>query len=186
MSVPEIVRPRAQGLDNHRLDGVGDILWRCPGASVLDIGCNRGMVGYEMAQHGAVMVDGVDNYEEGITVARHIFSDMRHVTSRFVVADLSKGVKAFDAAMEGGAKHYDIVLALAVFHKLQRQMPNNEFDAMVTEFGKRARSYLVWRGAWEHLDKINGLLQAAGLEQAQWSRLSTNKETAAGIWRRRA
>jgi SAM-dependent methyltransferase len=85
------VQRRVAGVNELRLDGMGDLLLRAKGKSVFDIGCNRGMVGYQFAQQGAAMVHGCDIYEKGIETAREVFADLRFVEGRFEVVDLTEG-----------------------------------------------------------------------------------------------
>src|SRR4051812_19527994 len=118
------VQKRVAGGKNVRLDGITDLVLRAKGRSVFYIGCNPGMVGYQVAENYAAIVHGCDRFEEGINVAREVFADpIGPVQSRFEVVDLSlgpRGLKVFE--MDG----YDIVLMLATYHKLKRQMrPEN-------------------------------------------------------------
>ena len=115
---------RVQGYHDLRLDGIGDLLHRARGASVFDIGCNRGLAGFEFAYNGADRVMGCDYYEDGIITCRHLFADLRAVKSRFEVVDLTGGEAALRKAFgsDTDLKH-DIVLMLATYHKLIRSMP---------------------------------------------------------------
>jgi SAM-dependent methyltransferase len=137
------VQRRVAGVYNYRLDGMGDLLNRARGASVFDIGCNRGLVGYDFAINGAKAVDGCDIFEEGVETARQVFADIRGCESRFEVADLTKGpraLKAFDG------REYDITLCLATYHKLKRIMTPEDLTALVQHFGRWTRGYFAWRG----------------------------------------
>ena len=67
-----------QGYHDIRLDGLTDLLLRARDASVLDLGCNRGLVGFEFANNGAQLVHGIDIYKEGIWTARQLFADLRN------------------------------------------------------------------------------------------------------------
>jgi len=71
------VQRRVAGPNNIRLDGITDLVARAKGKSVFDIGCNRGMVGYEFYQNYAAIVHGCDIYEQGIDAAREWFGDLR-------------------------------------------------------------------------------------------------------------
>jgi ribosomal protein L11 methylase PrmA len=62
---------RVQGFHDLRLDGIGDLLHRAAGKTVFDIGCNRGLAGFEFANNGASRVMGCDIFEDGIICARH-------------------------------------------------------------------------------------------------------------------
>ena len=61
---------RVAGYHDIRLDGILDLTIRAKGASVLDVGCNRGLVAFEMANNGARVVHGCDNYAPGVETAR--------------------------------------------------------------------------------------------------------------------
>lgn len=138
---------RVAGGHNIRLDGVGDILLRARGASVLDIGCSRGMVAYEFANNGAVMVHGCDSYEEGIQTAKEVFADLRAVESDFRVIDLSGGPSKLTDAY--GTTRYDIIVMLATYHKLRRVMPPALLSSLMHSIAWRTKKYFVWRATSE-------------------------------------
>src|SRR5476651_846781 len=100
------MKRRVAGYHDLRLDGISDLTFRANDASVLDVGCNRGLVSFEFANNGAARVHGCDYYEEGVRTAREIFADLVSVESKFEVVDLTGGAKALTAAF-GNAK-YDI------------------------------------------------------------------------------
>lgn len=180
------VMRRVAGYHDLRLDGISDLLLRARGMSVLDIGCNRGMVGVEFASNGASVVSGVDNYEDGIKVAREIFADIRSVTAQFEVVDLTKGPRVLNCLAQA---RYDTVLLLAIVHKLKRAMGVDPLRVLLADVGRRAQKYVAWRGTehdvngneWERklLDEVLG---AAGLRCVQWSSISALGP--AGIWAR--
>src|SRR5262245_50428504 len=110
-----------------RLDGLGDLIPRTRGASVFDVGCNRGGVCHDFVLAGASVVHGCDNgLEEDhktprIQTARRWFADIRSVESRFEFVDLAGGPGAIKKAF--GTLYrakYDFMLMLAVYHKLRR------------------------------------------------------------------
>lgn len=175
------MKRRVAGYHDLRLDGISDLLFRANDASVLDIGCNRGLVSFEFANNGAARVHGCDYYEEGVRTANEIFADLMSVESKFKVVDLTGGPKAVTAAF-GNAK-YDIVLFLAIYHKLKRQMKKDDLQALIQHLGVRATRYFAWRGATPEDDEIEPALQKAGLTRIQFSRISTIVGPAA-IWER--
>ncbi len=138
---------RVAGHHDIRMDGMTDLVCRAKGASVLDIGCNRGLVGFEFANNGAAIVYGCDYYEEGLEVARHLFKDLRNCESKFINVDLTGGVEAIKAAF--GHKPFDIILLLATYHKLKRVMPADALSALMRHLGKRSEKYFAWRGTSE-------------------------------------
>jgi 2-polyprenyl-3-methyl-5-hydroxy-6-metoxy-1,4-benzoquinol methylase len=111
---------RVAGHHDLRMDGMLDLVIRARGCSVMDIGCNRGLVGFEMANNGASVVHGCDNYDEGIETARQVFADLRNVEAQFECVDLSIGPQSLKPF---GWRHYDIMLMLATYHKLKRIIP---------------------------------------------------------------
>jgi SAM-dependent methyltransferase len=125
------------------MDGMLDLVLRAKDAAVLDIGCNRGLVGFEMANNGAKLVHGVDNYEDGITTARHLFADLRNCISRFEVVDLTAGPLAL-RPME--PQVYDITLMLATYHKLKRIMDQKALSDLMQYLARRTKKYFGWRG----------------------------------------
>lgn len=137
------VQRRVVGMHDFRLDGLTDLTLRARGTSVLDLGCNRGMVSMEFANNGAALVHGCDNYEKGIEVAREIFADVRMVSSQFEVCDLTIGAAALNVF---GDRRYDMTLILATYHKLKRAMPPDRLADLVKEVGRRTMRYFAWRG----------------------------------------
>lgn len=176
---------RVQGFHDLRLDGIGDILFRARGASVFDIGCNRGLAGFEFAGNGADRVMGCDIYEDGIITCRHLFCDLRAVKHRFEVVDLTGGVDAMRAAFGPDAElSHDIVLMLATYHKLRRIMPAAALSELVRWFGSKTNRYFAWRGHEEELPILDDDLGRVGLKRVQTSFISDIQPAA--IWERPA
>lgn len=184
---------RVAGFHSLRLDGLTDLVLRAKGASVLDIGCNRGLVGFEMYYNGARLVHGCDNYEEGITFCRHLFADFRDVRTQFEVVDLTEGtkglLKAFGDSSSYGIGQYDIVLVLATVHKLKRKMSEDDLYELVYLLGQSTHKYLGWRGVEPgkgdneaELALMEDAMKEAGLSRVHYSELSDLGPAA--IWKR--
>jgi 2-polyprenyl-3-methyl-5-hydroxy-6-metoxy-1,4-benzoquinol methylase len=181
------VQRRVAGNHDFRLDGISDLLLRCRGHSVFDIGCNRGMVGFEFANNGATTVHGCDNYELGINVAREVFADIRSVQSQFEVVDLSKGPEALKVF---GPRFYDFTLCLATYHKLKRVMKPEDLTELVKHFGKQTKAYFAWRATSdkpkendEEIVALDRDLGSVGMVRIHTSYISDELGVAA-IWRR--
>jgi SAM-dependent methyltransferase len=179
---------RVAGTHDIRLDGMQDLYTRAAGASVFDIGCNRGLVSLDMAKNGATVLHGCDNYQEGISVARHIFADLRSVKSQFEVVDLTTGPNSLSPF---GDRRYDIVLCLATYHKLKRIMSADKLSELFVHFGKRTERYFGWRATSDKPEENEQEMQAldvdmkrAGLQRIHTSYISRQLEVAA-IWERR-
>ena len=175
---------RVQGFHDLRLDGIGDLLHRARGASVFDIGCNRGLAGFEFAYNGSDRVMGCDIYEDGIVAARHIFCDLRAVKSRFEVVDLTGGEAAIRKAFgkDTDMKH-DIVLMLATYHKLRRIMPAGDLSKLMQFFGQHTAKYFAWRGYEDEIKPLDVDLGKTGLVRIHTSMISDIQPAA--IWARK-
>lgn len=181
------VQRRVAGVFNYRLDGIGDLLNRANGKAVFDIGCNRGLVGYDFALNGAARVDGCDIYEEGVLTAREVFADLRGCESQFEVVDLTKGHKALGPF---SGRFYDITLCLATYHKLKRIMPAGDLTRLMQYFGQWTRGYFAWRATSDkpdendrEIDHLDRDLGVVGFRRIHTSYLSPELGVAA-IWAR--
>lgn len=184
---PHGLQRRVAGYHDIRLDGIGDILFRARGASVLDIGCNRGLVGFEFANNGARLVHGCDNFEDGVRTARELFADLRAVESRFEVVDLTIGAEAMAPF---GKQQYDMVLLLATYHKLRRIMDAELLAGLVRDLGNRTIRYFAWRSTArdhenniEERKRLDKTLNSVGLTCVQLSHISDLGPGA--IWERK-
>jgi ribosomal protein L11 methylase PrmA len=192
MILEKNLQRRVAGPHDIRMDGMTDLVCRARGASVFDIGCNRGLVGFEFANNGAALVHGCDNYAGGIDTARQLFCDLRAVQSKFETVDLTEGVEAVKAAF--GDCKYDIVLCLATAHKLNRVMPEGKLSELMQHFGKRAIKYFGWRATSgisdeqisenrREMKRLDVDMKAAGLDRIHTSMISESLGLCA-IWSR--
>jgi SAM-dependent methyltransferase len=173
---------RVMGLHSLRWDGLADLILRARGASIFDVGCNRGHIAFDFEAHGARLCHGCDTYAAGIAAARHYFAEIPDVESRFEVVDLTGGAEAVTAAF--GEMKYDIVLFIGVQHKLTRIMKPEALSDLITHLGNRALTYMGWNGYSEHIEQMDAGVARAGLKRAHTSELAIPGRLAA-IWRRR-
>lgn len=175
---------RVVGHHDIRMDGLTDLVVRGRDASVLDIGCNRGMVGFEFANNGATLIHGCDNYEPGIVFARELFIDLRNVKSRFEVVDLNGGGRGLAEAFgDDYPAQYDIVLMLATYHKIKRQMKPDALRDLMLHFAGKTGKYFAFRGRIEEMKELDAIFGKA-LRRIHTSHLSRTMEAAAAIWAR--
>lgn len=181
------VQRRVAGYHDIRLDGMLDIVQRVGGRSVFDIGCNRGLVGFELANNGAAVVHGCDLFEDGIRTAREVFADLRSCESRFEVVDLTGGPKSLAAFVPNT---YDITLCLATYHKLKRVMDKKALSELMQYFGRWTNAYFCWRGTSDKHDENDAEMGAldrdlgeAGLRRIHTSYISPELGVCA-IWAR--
>lgn len=177
---------RVAGHHDLRLDGMTDLVVRARGATVLDIGCNRGLVAFEMANNGAKLAHGCDNYEDGIKTAREIFADLRNCEHQFEVVDLTRP----NALQVFGGQKYDIVLMLATYHKLKRVMDDGALGTLMRDIGRRTNRWFGWRGTSEkehdnedEMRALDKILKQEGLRRIHTSHLSQSLGVCAIWWR---
>lgn len=105
------------------------------GKTVCDLGCAEGLIALECAKAGAARVYGCDYNPALITTARALAERQPEaLRPRFELVDLRELMKA-----ELPSPAYDVVLALAVIHKLQQPRELVEFCADV------AREWVIYR-----------------------------------------
>lgn len=176
------IGPRAVGWYNDKLDGLSDLLPRARGASVLDIGCNRGLVSLQFAIAGADLIHGCDIFEPGVQITREIFSEFP-AASRFEVVDLTGGAQALQNAFGNSYRSkYDIVLMLAVYHRLKRVMARDDLTALVSHFAGRTGKYFAYRSVPEDVEELDAILKDAGLRRVHFSEISIVMRNPAAIW----
>lgn len=178
---------RVAGHHDIRMDGMTDLVMRARGASVFDVGCNRGLVGFEFAANGASVVHGCDNDPEVIQCARGVFADFRSVQSQFEVVDLIDGSR--ELAVFGG-REYDITLMLATYHKLKRIMAMPVLEELMKFLALRTRGYFAWRGTSDkpseneqEMAQLDDWFRVQGLKRIHTSYISEELHMCA-VWRR--
>ena len=128
---------------------------------------------------------GCDNYAPGIETARQLFADLRSVECRFEVVDLTQGGPALKVF---GDVRYDIVLMLAVYHKLKRVMEPRNMEFLMGTVADRTNKWFGWRATSdkpaENHEEMKVLdKQLAPLKRVHTSYLSKTLGVAA-IWER--
>lgn len=95
----------------QQLLGLDWLFANCAGKTVLDAGCAEGLIALECIKHGATSVHGVELVPERIKLARK-FATNRHASNiaTFEVGDMNGWQPPHK---------YDIVLGLAILHKLK-------------------------------------------------------------------
>ena len=173
------------GFLNDRLDGVSDILHRADGKSILDVGCSRGMVALQFVMAGATLVHGCDIYEPGLQAAREVFADWP-VSSRFENINLAGGPDALTKGFGNDYQsRYDIVLYLAIHHKLKRLMDPQLLIALLDHIFSRTGKWFVWRGPVDGYPDIVAGAQRNGFSLVQYSIISEAVTDPAAIFCRK-
>jgi hypothetical protein len=96
---------------------IGD-LFRCGvdfrDRTVLDAGCNMGILAYEIAKHEPRSIHGIDSHKDYIRTAQMIFLGSA-VEARFDRANLSRARELANVLLP----RYDVVLFLSVYHHVR-------------------------------------------------------------------
>jgi SAM-dependent methyltransferase len=177
------VQRRCISFSGFRLDGLGDLLPRAFGASVLDIGCNRGHVSHDLMGYGATVLHGCDIDPDVIRHANELFADYRHVEAKFEVVDLKGGAGAIKKAFgEKYRREYDIVLFLAIYHKLRRIMDLPAVLHLVDHLAHHCGRFFVWRGSRDEPSEFESTLTAKGFKRVHYSEISECAEMPGETW----
>lgn len=156
-----------------RLDGLGDILPRMKGASVFDIGANRGHVSLDCMAYGATTLHGVEIDKDRCRVCNENFADYRHVKAKFEQVDLIGGPAALKKAFgHHFLKEYDFILMLAVYHKLRRVMELDALLYLVDHFAHHCGRFFVWRGSREEKPEFENVLLKREFKLVHYSEIS--------------
>ncbi len=118
-------RPGDRTLEMQLL-GLDPLFDEAKGATILDVGCAEGLLSMELAKKGA-QVTGVEIVESHIEVAKQLRGAL---SCRFEVADANDYQPDED---------YDIVLLLAILHKLK------DPSRACARFAKAAKNLVVMR-----------------------------------------
>lgn len=152
----------------NRLSGLMDLLSFAHGATVLDIACNRGLVGFEFARKGAKLIHGCDRDEMAVKMSREILAEFPNVQSRFEVTDLTKGAKS----IEMFNLTYDIVFFMRIFHKLERVMTKEAMAELLVGIARKTSKYLAWRGDINTVPWLEQTLLPMGLKRIHFTQIS--------------
>ena len=122
---------RSDGLFEHGID--------FKDKSVLDVGCNIGIVAYEIAKRSPSLIHGFDSHRRSIEIAQVIFHRIP-AESRFWVLDLGHLEK------RALSRRYDIVLLLAIDHHVRRQVGDERADDVLADLCGACSQTVMFRG----------------------------------------
>lgn len=98
----------------EQLKGLEPLRPYLPSASILDLGCAEGLIGkYCIDTWGANALTGIESVKERVELARQICAGYEDV--KFIVGDADN----LEAIRGQLLERYDVVLALAILHKLR-------------------------------------------------------------------
>lgn len=128
---------RFKGTWGDRLDGLFSVGVTYTGKSVLDVGCNMGIVAYEISKLDPSSIHGIDMLKPHIDTARMIFLGSK-ITSRFDCLNL--GSLKLSRMLD---PRYDIVMLLAVYHHMQDNLGPDRARRVVADIAARAQTIVA-------------------------------------------
>lgn len=154
-----------RGLEEQML-GITQLLGDARGKSVLDLGCAEGLIAMEFAAAGASPIYGCDCNPRPIATALNV-AKRRALVIQFEHINLNQPVMARSGV--GPLERYDIVLALAILHKLGQPQAAVEWAAglarelLVTRLPRKSTGIIASKHRPERTCDVNATLAAQGL-----------------------
>jgi len=131
------------------------------GKTILDAGCNLGIVGYEISKQGPSFYHGLDIYAPALRVARAIFSGVS-VEHQFDRVDLGDE-RELEAVLKPA---YDVVIFLAVFGHIANKYGDGAAERTIRTLAGRCRSTFVTTGTGRWETAVVEALQTSGFAVA--------------------
>lgn len=131
------------------------------GKSILDAGCNVGVIDYEISKFGPSFIHGIDNYRAGIYAARNIFAGVE-IPSRFEILDMADD-RRLRRSLEPS---YDIVLFMSVWQHIRRELGSRIADRMTATLAERCSGIFVGQTATEEAGEFSRLMNSLGFDVA--------------------
>lgn len=144
---------RFTGTWDDRLDSLFSVGVDYAGKSILDLGCNMGVVAYEIAKQGPSFIHGVEKHPPHVYVAQTIFSGVG-TPSRFDCTRI--GSSQFYRLLRPS---YDIVLMLAVYHHFRRKLGPENVKALLRSLTERTTTIIVRDPGRTIVEITSGLLE---------------------------
>ena len=127
------------------------------GKTVLDAGCNVGILAYEIAKLGSSFIHAIDGSQPELDAARVILRSVE-IPTRVDLVDLADYAR-LRAILEPG---YDIVQLLAVYQHVRRVRGDPAAGRMLTTLAERCRNTFIVATQPHYLPAIINALSAWG------------------------
>lgn len=150
-----------RGSWHNRLDGLFTCEVDFAGKSILDVGCNAGIIAYEVARHGAKSIHGIDIEADLVFVARTIFLGVP-IDSRFETLDLAASRRLAAAIVD----RYDIVLFLCLYEILREKLGAERTREIVRHLARHCGEVFVARVQARWDDELAAVMHAEGFAAA--------------------
>lgn len=136
-SIKQVVTPQFRGTWQDRLDGFDLLNFPFRGMRVLDVGCNMGIVGYEICKQHPSYYHGIEVQAAHAALASMIFAAVP-VPSEITCADLAYDRRSLH-------NHYDVALVLAVTQHVRKQHGAAKVDTVANDILGRVDN-VIYRG----------------------------------------
>lgn len=137
-----IFRDRSfQGTWSDRVANLFDLDVVFEGSSVLDVGCNMGIVGLEVCKHLPKKYHGIERMAAHHFIAQSVFqgAEIPNRVDRININSKKERDNILDST-------YDVVLYLAVHQHLKKQAGQEVATATLEDLLARCSKYFVFRG----------------------------------------
>lgn len=152
---------------SQQVEGLDPMFGEVHGKAVLDVGCAEGLIALHCATVGARRVDGIEIVPGHIEIALRLREEYERYECSFFVADANE---------YSPARKYDIVLMLAVLHKLREPAKACERIAMqctdlcVIRLGPDALERIVDERSNKVTQQIGEVMRGIGFEMERMTR----------------
>jgi 2-polyprenyl-3-methyl-5-hydroxy-6-metoxy-1,4-benzoquinol methylase len=155
---PPIQGTRVGRLWRQRLEDLVACEIDYAGKTVLDAGCNVGILAYEIAKLGPSFIHAIDGSRPVLNAARLIFRSVE-APHRLDLVNLADDQR-LRAVLEPG---YDIVQLLAVYQHVERARGEMGARRMLATLAERSKETFIVASNPHYLPAVNEVLSATGL-----------------------
>ena len=146
----------------ERMEGLESLFHDCKNKSILDVGCAEGLICYEFAKHGAVLIHGFEIDRRRVEFANLLFQEVP-VKSEFRVANIATNFDKFEKQFSNSLlNQYDITLYLGVYHHLIRQTSPENVHEFISALLSRTATYFAVRT--NMIDQFESIILSKGFE----------------------
>lgn len=146
MTLKQTTNPQFKGTWADRLDGLPSCIPTFAGMAILDVGCNMGLIGYEISKQRPFSYCGIDVQQAHIDCARMIWQAI----------DIPHSFKCLDL-IDWHPKQsiWDVTLCLATRQHVEKQHGRKAADTLMKKLFRCTDQYLIFRGPdWQEAARV--------------------------------
>ena len=157
IQLPWVTQKRFIGNWQFRLEPLLECGLDFNGKTVLDAGCNIGIIAYELSKRGAASIHGIDHYRSGIYAARNIFAGV-DIPSRFDILDMTRDRKLRRSLKPG----YDIVLFMSVWQHVRKEYGDRVANRLTATLAERCNGVFVGQTIEDQAAAFSAVMKTLG------------------------